>query len=54
MSRVFSAKNRVLKIYPTKENLDDAIDLFLELCDCSEDDFVYEFDQTPEDYIYKK
>ena len=50
MSRAFDAKTTVLRIYPKHEP--EAIDLFLGYLDISEEDFTYEFNQTPEKYVY--
>lgn len=50
MSRAYDAKQAALSAHP--ENRDAAIDLFLGYCDCSEDDFTYENNETPEEYIF--
>jgi hypothetical protein len=56
MSRAYDAKHATLRAYPIKsdDTLEEAIELFLGYCDCSEDDFEYEFDETPEQYIYSE
>lgn len=50
MSRAYDARQAVLSAYPLDKEA--AVDLFLGYCDCSEEDFLYENNQTPEDYIF--
>lgn len=50
MSRAFEAKQAALKAYP--DDKESAVDLFLNYIDISQSDFEYEFNQTPEDYIF--
>lgn len=50
MSRQYDAKQAALKAYPNDEQ--SAVSLFLEYCDCSESDFIYEENMTPRDYIF--
>ncbi len=50
MSRAFDAKQEALSAYP--DNRDKAVNLFLGYCDISESDFKYEFNQSPETYIF--
>lgn len=50
MSRAYDAKQHALKAYP--DDREKAIDLFLDYCDISESDFEYEFNQSPEEYIF--
>ena len=50
MSRAFDAKNQAKRAYP--EDQEAGVDLFLEYLDISEEDFVYEFSQSPKEYIY--
>lgn len=50
MSRQYDAKQAALKAYP--ENRENGVDLFLGYLDVDEGDFIYENDQTPEEYIY--
>ena len=50
MSRVYDAKQVALKAYPNHKG--DAVDLFLNYIEMMQEDFEYEFDETPEQYIY--
>ena len=50
MSRAYDAKQMALQAYPTQR--EDAIDLFMGIIDISEDDFEFEFNQTPEQYLF--
>ena len=50
MSRAFDAKQHALSAYP--DSRCDAIDLFLDFIDISEEDFKYEFNKSPEEYIF--
>lgn len=50
MSRAYDAKQHALSAHP--DNREAAIDLFLDFCEVSEDDFKYEFNQSPEKYIF--
>ena len=52
MSRAYDAKQVALEIYKATKNRDQTVDLFLGYIDISESDFVYEFNQTPEKYIF--
>ena len=50
MSRAFDAKEHAKQAYP--EDSESGIELFLEYLGMSEEDFVYEFSQSPKEYIY--
>jgi hypothetical protein len=50
MSRAYDAKQHVLEAYPDDRGA--AISLFLDYIDMGEGDFKYEFDETPEEYIF--
>jgi len=50
MSRAFDAKQAALSAHPDDREL--AVDLFLGYLDVSEGDFEYEFNQSPEVYIF--
>lgn len=50
MSRAYEAKKHALKAYP--DDREKAVDLFLDYCDISELDFEYEFNESPEKYIF--
>jgi len=50
MSRAFDAKKHALAAYP--EDRAKAVDLFLDYCELNESDFQYEFNETPEQYIF--
>ena len=50
MSRAYDAKQHALSEHP--EDKDAAVDLLLGYCDMGEDDFEYEFNMTPEEYIF--
>jgi len=50
MSRAYDAKQQALKAH--SDNKEDAVDLFLDFLEISEDDFKYEFNQTAEQYIF--
>lgn len=50
MSRVYEAKQRALAAYP--DDREEAVSLLLGYCDISEADFEYEFNQSPEKYIF--
>lgn len=52
MSRAYDAKQQVLKAYP--EDKESGVSLFLDFLDMDEEDFEYEWNQTPEQYIYGK
>ncbi|QIG68211.1 hypothetical protein EVB56_020 [Rhizobium phage RHph_Y1_10] len=51
MSRQYEAKMAVLKAYP--DDRVSGVDLFLEILQCSEDDFEYSENMSAEDYIYE-
>lgn len=50
MSRQYDAKQAALKAYP--ESREDGVELFLDYLGVSENDFIYEENKTPEEYIY--
>jgi len=50
MSRAFDAKGEAKLAYP--EDQEAGVELFLNYLDMSEEDFVYEFSQSPKEYIY--
>jgi hypothetical protein len=50
MSRAFDARQTAIVAYP--EDQEAGADLFLDYLDISETDFIYEFNQTPKEYIY--
>jgi len=50
MSRAYDAKQAALEAYPNDK--EKAVQLFLDYIDISESDFKYEFNQSPEDYIF--
>jgi hypothetical protein len=50
MSRAFDVKQIAALAYP--EDQEAGIDLFLCYLGISEDDFIFEFNQTPKEYIY--
>jgi hypothetical protein len=50
MSRAFDAKQTAVLAYP--DDKESGIELFLSYLGISEDDFVFEFGQTAEEYIY--
>lgn len=52
MSRAFDARQHANKAHP--DNKEEAVRLFLDYLDISESDFTYEFNQTPEEYIFGK
>jgi hypothetical protein len=50
MSRAFDTRQQAITVYP--EDREAGVGLFLGYLDCSESDFKYEFNQSPEEYIY--
>jgi len=51
MSRAYDAKQAALKAYPNDR--DAAVSMFLGYCwDMSEEDFEYEYNMSPEKYIF--
>jgi hypothetical protein len=50
MSRAYDAKQQVLKAYPNDR--ESGIDLFMAIIDVGVDDFLYEHNETPEQYVY--
>jgi hypothetical protein len=50
MSRAYDAKKHALAAYP--DDREAGVSLFMGFIGISEDDFEYEFDETPENYIY--
>lgn len=50
MSRAYDAKQAAIAAYP--EDKESGVVLFLGFLGCSENDFEYENNQTPEQYIY--
>lgn len=50
MSRAFDAKQQALSAYHDDKVM--AVDLFLNYLDISESDFMYEFNQSAEEYIF--
>lgn len=52
MSRAYDAKQAALKAYPNDREA--AVDLFMGYLECGESDFIYEFNETPEEYIFGK
>jgi hypothetical protein len=50
MSRVYDAKQWTLKAFPNDREA--AVKFFLGYCDIREVDFKYEFNQSPEEYIF--
>lgn len=50
MSRAFEAKHEAIRAYP--DDVENGVGLFLGYLDISRSDFEYEFNQTPEEYIY--
>jgi len=51
VSRAYDAQAAALKAYPDQDQLNDAVDLFLEIIDISDDDFKYQFNMSPEEYL---
>jgi len=52
MSRAYDAANAAIEAYP--KDREKAIALFLTICDCSASDIEYEYNLTPEEYIFGK
>lgn len=50
MSRAYDAQQAVLKAHPN--DIESAVDLFMLIIDMSQDDFEYEFNESPEKYIF--
>lgn len=50
MSRAYEAKKAAIKAYPNDE--DASINLFLGYAEISEEDFIYEFNMSPREYIF--
>ena len=50
MSRSFDAKQEAIKAYP--HDRESGVSLFLDYLNCSESDFLYENNESPEEYIY--
>jgi hypothetical protein len=50
MSRAFDARENAKQAYP--DDKESGVELFLQYLNISEEDFIYEFSQSPIEYIY--
>ncbi|CAL9956810.1 hypothetical protein VPHK71_0023 [Vibrio phage K71] len=52
MSKQFDVKRAILKLIENPEDKDAAVEILLHAIDCDEEDFEYENDETPEQYLF--
>ena len=52
MSQQFEVKKAIIELIKDPQNKDKAVNLFMSAIDIDEEDFEYENDQTPEEYLF--
>lgn len=52
MSKQFDIKNGILNLIKNPEDKEIAVDLFLEAIESNYEEFEYENDETPEQYLF--